>query len=100
MHAFSVHVVVIDENQQNVEEVNVEAEYYATDADFVTFKDAEHKQIASFNVRNVVSVRRTERKASIGTATVTIVPQLDEPAMQRLVDEIERRAKRVGPFGN
>ena len=95
MFTFTVRLSVIAEDVQNVETVTVDAEYYNEGDDFVTFKDAEHKQIASFNARNVLSITRAERKANIGTVVVNVAPDLDEEAMQRLVDEVAKRARRA-----
>lgn len=73
---------------------DVNADYYVHEDGFVTFKDSDHKQVASFNYHNVISIEKAATKPlSIGAATVTITPVMDEAAFTKLMQHVESRVK-------
>jgi hypothetical protein len=93
MPTFTVTTDINDETHE------VDAEYFNADDGFVTFKDVDHKQVATFSAHRVVSVVRLAKKTEIGTATVRIVPTVDSEAMTALIEEISMRVRHAALDG-
>ena len=65
---------------------DVEAAYFVNEDGFTTFKDADHKQVATFANEHIVCIVRAQSKSrSVGTMHVTIVPTLDTAALEKSI---------------
>lgn len=75
MPAYTVRIIVVENDQRFTEDVSVEsADYYNSDDGFMTFKNSEHKQVASFNAAHVLSIVRSNEQAP----SVTYSAEIDE----------------------
>lgn len=90
MHTFTVRICAND----SIEDIAVDAEYFLTEDGLVTFKDADHKQVAAFNEFHVVAVQRLSPKpATVGSVTISVKPVIEASDMDALVNELITRVR-------
>ena len=77
------------------DETEIDAEYHVTDdgGDFFIFKSADHKQLATFNARRVLSVIRVkDAPVTVGHVTIKVSPQIDPDEWRATVRQAAKRA--------